>query len=249
MTLKRLASTLTHEIGHILGLAHITNAPSIMDPFFGGPNSRNSIQTVDINAVKALYGELTTPDVFGQFPAADTGVSTNDASPMGSINVGQTIVGEHPFGDIEDWYEIRLIAGREYTFESKGSATGTGTMTDPYLRLLDSSFNIAFDDDSGTGTNARLIYTPTETDTYYVMSQYYNVKTVSQKATIFDFDYFTGTYSLSVSAVNTVPIAVNDTINLIADVLHRFTYTAAEAEKDSIIENLPTLTLKVLHTG
>ncbi len=228
------ATTLTHEIGHILGLDHITSAPSIMDPFYGGPNSRNTLQAVDITAVTALYGELTTPDVFGQFPAADTGASTNDTSAFGSINVGQTVGGEHPFGDIEDWYEISLTAGREYTFESKGLSTSSGTMTDPYLRILDSSGTvITFDDDGGTGTNARLVFTPTETGTYYVMSQYYNLKTASQKATVFDLDYFTGTYSLSVSAANTAPVAVNDTITLPADTRFGSTYTAPLSLNDS----------------
>ena len=62
-----------------------------MDPFYGGPNSRNTIQAVDTTAITALYGELTTPDVFGQFPAADTGVSTNDTSAFGSIMLAKLL--------------------------------------------------------------------------------------------------------------------------------------------------------------
>lgn len=45
-----------HELGHAMGLMHNTKEKSVMNPVMG-PDNKSSIQPVDVQAVKKLYGE------------------------------------------------------------------------------------------------------------------------------------------------------------------------------------------------
>ena len=71
-----------------------------------------------------------------------------------------------------DWFKITLVAGNQYTFDCEGSATSSGTLDDPYLiGLYDANglyIDNTYDDDSGTGFNSQLIYTPTISEDYYI---------------------------------------------------------------------------------
>lgn len=100
--------------------------------------------------------------------AADaTTAGTLDLYGDASGTIGET-------GD-RDWIKIELDAGKTYAIQVKGDATGSGTLLDPHLRLYDSAGNLvqlnngpAIDDDSGTGSNAKLLYTPSVAGTYYI---------------------------------------------------------------------------------
>ena len=70
-----------------------------------------------------------------------------------------------------DWFSVDLQAGTNYQIDVKGKVSGDngGTLNDPAVRLRNSSGGeVARDDNSGTGNNAQLSYTPIDTGTYYV---------------------------------------------------------------------------------
>ncbi len=116
------------------------------------------------------------------------GDATTDGllTPNGSITGNLEITGDR------DWFRIQLAAGGDYTFDLEGSATGQGTLFDPYLRLYDSAGTlVAYDDDVSwpSNPNSRISYTATTTATYYL------------GAGAFADDY-TGTYRLSAAVVD-----------------------------------------------
>lgn len=68
------------------------------------------------------------------------------------------------FVDDGDLFKVVLTEGQTYVFQ----ANGTG-LSDPYLVLYGShAAPLSFDDDSGDGLNARIVYAPTSTGTYYL---------------------------------------------------------------------------------
>jgi Ca2+-binding RTX toxin-like protein len=99
-------------------------------------------------------GDGLTFNIFGvgRIGAVNTGTSLT-----GTINYsGDTTYGLP--GDA-DLFSANLISGLTYTIEMRGSATGDGSLDDPYLYLLDSGGNlITQDDDSGLGFNSAIVY-------------------------------------------------------------------------------------------
>ena len=63
-----------------------------------------------------------------------------------------------------------LIAGHSYQFDLQGSATGLGTLADPYMSVRDASgaTKLKESENGGTGLNARFVYTATSTGTYFL---------------------------------------------------------------------------------
>merc|ERR1739844_286149 len=49
--------TLTHEIGHSLGLSHSKIPTSVMAPFYRGWNSKFKLHSDDIQGIQAMYGD------------------------------------------------------------------------------------------------------------------------------------------------------------------------------------------------
>ena len=73
--------------------------------------------------------------------------------------------------DYSDWYAISLTAGVNYQFDLKGSALQGAmyALADPYLFLRNASGSILLaDNDSGTGLDSRIFFTPTVSGTYYL---------------------------------------------------------------------------------
>ncbi|NML14071.1 pre-peptidase C-terminal domain-containing protein [Azohydromonas caseinilytica] len=71
-----------------------------------------------------------------------------------------------------DWFRVSLSAGTTYRIEALGSATGNGTLADPLIQGLYNASG-AFvpgtsDDDGGTGTNALVTFTATQSGTFYL---------------------------------------------------------------------------------
>ena len=68
-----------------------------------------------------------------------------------------------------DAFTTQLVAGTEYLFRLRGADSGGGTLADPLLTLRDAAGNrLAADDDSGTGLDAELVFTPVSTGEYRV---------------------------------------------------------------------------------
>ena len=92
-------------------------------------------------------------------------------STTGTITAGQTKQGTINFIGDTDWFKTSLVAGTDYQFELKGASSGSGTLTDPFLRLRDSAGNpvaLAFADDGGTGFDSRFTFTPLTDGTYFL---------------------------------------------------------------------------------
>ncbi len=68
----------------------------------------------------------------------------------------------------EDYYRLSFSGGGSYTIETTGSI-------DTYGYLYDSNHNqIAYDDDSGEGTNMKMVYTLSGRQTYYVKIRHWS---------------------------------------------------------------------------
>ena len=119
----------------------------------------------------------------------DDGYSA-DTSTSGQVAVNGTASGNitEPWGC--DWFAVEFVADTAYRIDLKGSPTGDGTLTNPYLRgVYDAEGSIVPDsvnNDGGVGNNARLSFTASETGTYYIAA---------------GTSYDTGTYELSVDEV------------------------------------------------
>ncbi len=111
----------------------------------------------------------------------ETTDAAEDISTIYSMTVGDTFYGTISNSTDEDWISIELTAGQTIEIAHVGIS-----LSDPYLRLYNSSgTQIAFDDDGGTGLNSLLEFTATTTGAYYISADAFSTRT--------------GTYALSVS--------------------------------------------------
>jgi hypothetical protein len=97
--------------------------------------------------------------------------STATTSTLGA---GIPVTGDIQFGGDQDWFRLALTAGRIYTIDMKGADSASGTLSDPYLLLLDGSANaqyLAYDNDSGNGSDARLIFSPLIDSNFFLSAQ------------------------------------------------------------------------------
>ncbi|NIP81965.1 MAG: hypothetical protein GWM90_23195, partial [Gemmatimonadetes bacterium] len=63
-----------------------------------------------------------------------------DSTTGGSVSQGGQADGEIEFGNDRDWFALDgLSDGEDYLFHMKGADSGSGTLADSFLRLVDSS--------------------------------------------------------------------------------------------------------------
>ena len=109
----------------------------------------------------------------------------------GAVTVGGSTTGDIEFPGDRDWFAVSLDANKTYQIDLKGSPTGDGTLSDPYLRgVHDADGDLiagTTNDDGGTGRNSQLFFTADDAGTYYVAAGAY-------------WSYL-GTYTLSVEEV------------------------------------------------
>ena len=110
-------------------------------------------------------------DDFGSRPDADAlGALTVGGSATGQIETSGTRDTFYFNSDL-DWFAVTLQANRTYRFDMEGSATGAGTLRDPYIKGVYNADNRHVgpsDNNGGSGLNSRATFTPTEGGTYYV---------------------------------------------------------------------------------
>ena len=120
---------------------------------------------------------------------------SDSISTTGRVTVGSSVTGEIETANDRDAYAVELVAGRTYRIDLEGAATGKGTLADPFLRWLrDSSGNGLHDtrdDNGGEGLNARQVFTPQVSGTYYISARGKGAST--------------GTYTLSAIEVGDPP--------------------------------------------
>ncbi|HEY0846260.1 MAG TPA: PPC domain-containing protein [Noviherbaspirillum sp.] len=163
----------------------------------------------------------TVDAILGTTATAST-ATVGGAASSGTIDTG---------GD-QDWFSVTLTGGTSYQFALDG-----GTLSDPFLRLLDSNgVQIATNDDGGAGLNSLLTYTPVSDGTYFLSAQAYADNTgtytltaTSRGATPDIITGITTTSSLTVDAAastSTIDVAGDDdwwSVSLDAGTHYRFT--------------------------
>ena len=99
---------------------------------------------------------------------------TADTGTTGAVTVGGSTTGELEYDGDRDWFAVALEADKTYRIDVKGDTADDygGTLHNPSFSMHDSSgnaINLAADDNSGVGLNARLAAFAPDTDgTYYV---------------------------------------------------------------------------------
>ena len=135
----------------------------------------------------------------GQVPNSDI---ASDPSTEGLLYVndswanGTAVIGEIELALDTDWYRIELYANRRYQIDVHGASSDAGTIVDTDLWIFDADANHiegTFDSDSGSHLEARLIYGPPVSGTYFIQ--------------VGAGSYETGSYTVSV-----IDIADPDTI-------------------------------------
>lgn len=122
-----------------------------------------------------------------------------DLSTSGAISAANgAISGTLEVDGDTDWFRADLAANTAYTFGLTGG-TATGQLSDPLLRLYDSTgTQIAVNDDGGEGLNSELTYTTSGAQTVYLSAEgYANLRS--------------GSYTLTSSADSTGGDVAGDT--------------------------------------
>ena len=121
-----------------------------------------------------------------------------DVSTTCEVDVGGSVTGNISSRTDFDWFRVDLEADTRYQIDLEGEDTGRGTLPDPSLKLRDTDGSHEEENESsGVGDNAREIYTPTATGTYYVGTG--------------EVDGETGTYTLSVIVLGANGASEQDT--------------------------------------
>ncbi len=84
---------------------------------------------------------------------------------------GTAVIGEIELALDTDWYEIELYASRRYQIDVHGASSDAGTIVDTDLWIFDADGNHiegTFDSDSGSHLEARLMYGPPVSGTYFI---------------------------------------------------------------------------------
>ncbi|PWC40880.1 pre-peptidase C-terminal domain-containing protein, partial [Azospirillum sp. TSO35-2] len=103
----------------------------------------------------------------GSFGSSGTGTYQVSASQPSQTEVFPPVSDTLSFPYERDSFNVALTQGTRYQIDLEGAATNRGTLTDPYLRILDShGLQLRYDDDSGVGLNSELTFTPTTSGTY-----------------------------------------------------------------------------------
>ena len=144
--------------------------------------SLHSDATVAVNVTD--MAEQTTGGAVD--PVTQQNVSEPDGGdlPTNTSTSGRVVAGDGPVtgtigrsGD-RDGFAVDLVAGRTYVIDLRGSPTGDGTLSDPYLRGIKGPDGRRIagisDDDGGTGYNSELEFTPDETGTHYIIAGAYS---------------------------------------------------------------------------
>ncbi|NSY37281.1 M10 family metallopeptidase C-terminal domain-containing protein [Leisingera sp. ANG59] len=136
----------------------------------------------------------------------ETSDAANGTSTQYSMSAGDTFQGNLSSSGDRDWVAINLEAGQTYEIDLAGSTSGGGTLSDPYLRLHDSSGSIiTLNDDSGGTLDSFLTFTAITTGTYYINAGAFA-------------DNKTGTYTISVEQVPTPePATLDELANYLTD--------------------------------
>lgn len=137
--------------------------------FLVASEAGNGTGTYTISALDLGVPSATVPGITVSEGASDAPGTTATTDVLIS---GDTFSGELSNTADKDFVSITLTAGTQYTFDLQGAGAGAGTLADPFLVLRDANGNfVAQDDDSGAGSDARIVITPAATGIYYLSAR------------------------------------------------------------------------------
>ena len=102
-----------------------------------------------------------------------------DTATTGTVAVGESVTGNIEYAGDQDWFAVKLEAGKAYRIDLEGSLTGEGDLDDPYLHGIHDANGILIanttnDDRGDDDTNSRVTFVAPETATYYVAAGGYD---------------------------------------------------------------------------
>ncbi|MEZ5774976.1 MAG: leishmanolysin-related zinc metalloendopeptidase [Hyphomicrobiaceae bacterium] len=160
----------------------------LMTGYLGGFGSGNPISRTTIGALQDLGYTVNYAQANAYSLRDDLASST---ATTGAISVGGKASGWIETANDEDWFRVTLTAGHTYQFDMGGSPSNEGTLSDAFLVLRNSSgAQIDTDDDSGTGLNAQITYTPSTSGTYFLDAQAYTTHTGSYRLSVVDKPHY-----------------------------------------------------------
>ncbi len=102
--------------------------------------------------------EIGAQDDFGNTPGS-----------AGLLAVNGAIAGEIEQAGDQDWFAVELEQGASYRFNMRGDSSDNGTLSDGILLIRDSEGSVlAYNNNSGIGTDARLSFTAEESGTFFL---------------------------------------------------------------------------------
>ena len=138
------------------------------------------------NAFASTRLQAFSPDISADDVITEGDDAAGDESTTYSMAVGDIFQGTVGARGDDDWVAIELVAGRTYRIALNG-AEGADGLRDPYLRLYDSEgVYVRGDDDGGSGRDSYMVFTATESGTFYLSARAWR-------------DGGTGNYALTVS--------------------------------------------------
>ena len=149
------------------GLVLTVDDTTLTFAFSGATKGTTGLYSWGLSGLTWSAGDTVTvrlsPPPPDDFPA--------DTTTTGQVDVGGSVTGNIGTVGDADWFLVELEAGTRYQIDLEGAPTVRGTASDLGIVLYDaSSSGVAVDPDSGVGDNARLIYTPMQSGTYYVQA-------------------------------------------------------------------------------
>ena len=161
-------------------------------------------------------GEMDNPPT-GAVPFGDYEVTVQETDDVpgsflteATVEVGGSVAGDLEFERDADWFRVTLEAGRTYRIDLEGAPTGMGTNRDLDIEGIYNSHGWriphTFNSHSGEATNARILFTPDASGTYWIAAQggtYHEITETDANGlpTAVELHHNTGTYTLSVADV------------------------------------------------
>ncbi len=216
----RISPVAPRPVGTVLGTSqegeyHLVFTPGAEDigAYLATISSHQKYDTGRYDIALRRHASMSEPD------GEDFGVL--DWYTKGYVRVGDPVTGNiEDRGTESDVFATLLRAGRTYLIEAKGSETGDGTLEDPgiaglslakpgsldrgYARATEFPCPIiadCADDDGGTGLNARIVYSPSQTNLFYIQVSNAKAALTTDPADPSE----EGTYTLSVTDVTDQP--------------------------------------------
>ena len=123
-------------------------------------------------------GHGTTESVSSASKTAVLADVAGSIATTASIAIGGAFKSDINFNGDQDFIKVQLVAGNTYQFDLKGVDGGGGTLTDPWLKLLNSNGTVLRADDDGatpyTSSSAphlhdsQIVFAPEESGTFFL---------------------------------------------------------------------------------